>query len=147
MNNEKMPINEALELFGIGRTTLYSYLKKLNITPKKHKNRSYLTNEQMLKIKDFINSPFTAEQQKEQRKIQKLEAEIEKQKEFTKRAEEKAEQEREKNDQLMLQIGHWQGRAKTLEEQNVKLLESQTTTIEVSEKSGFFDRILRRWKK
>lgn len=145
MDDEKVFINQALKQFGISRTTLYSYLKKLNIKPQKSGNRSYFTNTQIQQISDFIEKNRTPEQQTpntdeqpnnsqyQEKAIEQLRTEL--------------KEERQKTADLTLQLGQWQGRAKTLEEQNVKLLESQSNTIEVSEKSGFFTKIFQKFKK
>jgi ribosomal protein S13 len=140
METEKLSINQATKLFSISRTTLYTYLKKLKIFPHKQGRTAYLTEQQIAHIKSFIHKNSTTySAQPEQVEQINHNAVIEKTYiEKIKRLEKKLESEQQENKQLALQLGQWQGRAKTLEEQNQKLL---TLHPAKPQKWGFFQSI------
>lgn len=144
---DKIPIKEALKQLNISRTSLYNYIKKLAIIPIKKANRVYLSKEQITVISLYVsNKQDVCTDQNEQREqfeqpkkqqdsailqIKFLENNLEKQNK-------KIEHIEGINQKLLIQLGQWQGRAKTLEEQNHKLLRLQ---IPKSEKIGFFQKI------
>ena len=82
MKNDKTTLKEISKLFNISRTTLYTYLKKLEITPEKIKNRSYLTynNEQRIKLyidnKKNLNTKTEHSKQLENLKVKNKTLEI-----------------------------------------------------------------------
>ena len=165
MNNEKTSINEALKLFSVSRTTLYSYLKKLKIKPVKKGNRSYLTNTQMSKIKDFLRGEQQPNKQPEQLKqIEELKKELETKKKEIKKLETQQEKFHFESEKLKTKNIQLETRAEVLDEQNKKILfqmgataekmaqltiENQKLieTSEIQEKRGFFSKLFNFTKK
>ena len=152
---EKTSINEATRLFSVSRTTLYSYLKKLKIKPKKQGNRSHLTNKQILEIKTFLDSDNLSEQ------LKKLEQKLEKKEKEIKRLEiqqgnNQIEAKKMETENIQLTT-----RAEVLDEQNKKIIFQMGATaekmamitlenkklIEITGKSGIFKRFFSFWKK
>jgi len=153
MKTEKTSINQTIKLFSISRTTLYTYLKKLKISPQKSGRIAYLTEQNIIDIKGFIskNKPSNTHQYEQVEQVEQIREKstaekihIEKIKILEKNLIDeqiKNRQEREENRKLVLQLGQWQGRAKTLEEQNHKLLTLQVSESKNPEKIGFFQKI------
>jgi len=129
----KIFINQALRELNIGRTKLYKVLSDANIKPKKEGKKSYLTNTQISEIKDILSINNENEQFRTDERTDKTFSEYR-----IEQLEKELAQERESNKQLTLQVGQWQGRAKTLEEQNVKLLEAKTSPPTKKEPSKKF---------
>lgn len=173
MSNEKIFIPKALKELDISRASLYNYLKKLDITPRKEKNRSFLSKEEISIIKDFINGKAPLRQTNKDsfrhldskenehfKIIEQLTTKLEKQKEATKKAEDEVLREREENKQLLSQVGKLEGKTETLEEQNNKLflqvgklvgkaetLEEQNQKLLEASKTGIFRKFSQWWKK
>lgn len=116
-------IKEAIEELNIGRTKLYALFKQLDIKPQKKGNKSFLSLQEVSFIKDFIRESEQYEQTEQKKTTEKDTAENTTQQETIKKLEAELEKEREENKALIREVGLWQGRAKTLEEQNQKLLE------------------------
>lgn len=116
-------IKEAIEELNIGRTKLYALFKQLDIKPQKKGNKSFLSLQQVSSIKDFISESEQYEQTEQKKTTEKDTTENTTQQEIIKKLETELEKEREENKALIREVGLWQGRAKTLEEQNQKLLE------------------------
>lgn len=121
----KIYIPQALEELKIGKTKLYKLFTETNVKPKKEGKKSYLTNDQMLEIKAFIGFKDENEQVRTNERTEKNFSEYR-----IEQLEKELAEERDNNKQLTLQVGQWQGRAKTLEEQNLKFLEIQSTIPE-----------------
>ena len=122
MNEDKTPINEVFKGLKISKATLYNRLRKLDITPIKEGKNSYLSNEQIDKIKQYKQSKNNKDLL-DNKEIRRLRVQL--------------EREQSENKKLIQELGQWQGRAKTFEEQNNKLL-----IIEVQKKEkGFFARL------
>lgn len=137
----KTTIKQALTLFNISRSSLYNHMKKQGITPIKEKGRVHLLDNQIADLKRVIHTscpnldkqdkidgqekPEKNSKNSDEKQIKEIKAEL--------------KTEREENKKLVLQLGLWQGRAKTLEEQNQKLLLLQTPPT--PPKVGFFQKI------
>ena len=123
MKNEDLTINQAIKELSISRSKLYGQLKQLGILATKRGRKSYLSLADIDRIKNCPNRPKTDQTDK---KIKTLEKQL--------------AEERENQKNLLVEIGRWQGRAKTLEEQNHKLLALQAPK-EKPAQIGFFQRI------
>ena len=122
---EKIYIKQTLSELSISKSKLYRLLKQLGIMAHKDGKKSYFTKNQLEKIRE--------ESQKSHRTNTENTIETEQLKEELKR-------ERLENKRLILEVGQWQGRAKTLEEQNEKLLILEAPKKQ-EEKKGFFKRL------
>lgn len=140
MKENKTPIKQVFERLSISKATLYNRLRRLDILPLKDGKNSYLTDKQIEKIKAYDSSKNTKKLDKpldtseEKLEIKTLRRRLKAQKKALKR-------EREENKNLILKLGHWEGRARTLEEQNNKLLLLAPAQKE-EPKKGFFQRFL-----
>ena len=134
METNKTTIKQALELFRISRTSLYNHMKKLDIKPIKAGGRVHLIDKQIDELKAVLQ-PICSTMNNEsgqggqgnlidifKKQIKELKKELEK--------------EREENKKLIHDVGRWQGRASTLEEQNQKLL---SFTPEKNESADILD--------
>jgi hypothetical protein len=125
MKNNKTTIKQSLSLFGISRTTLYKYLNSLNTKPKKEGKNSYLTNKQINDIKGYIDELRSGKKEPNKQSEQTEQVNIAEKiyKEQINELKKELETKQEKIEGLIQEVGQWQGRASTLEEQNIKLLE------------------------
>jgi chromosome segregation ATPase len=125
MKNDKTTIKQSLSLFGISRTTLYKYLNSLNTKPKKEGKNSYLTNKQINDIKGYIDELRSGKKEPNKQSEQTEQVNIAEKiyKEQINELKKELETKQEKIEGLIQEVGQWQGRASTLEEQNIKLLE------------------------
>ena len=59
---EYMNLDEAAEILGIKRATLYKYMDKLEMKPVKFKldRRTYLSQEQVKRLKEILEKPWLA---------------------------------------------------------------------------------------
>jgi len=132
MNPKKTAIKDCYERLGISKATLYSRLKKLDIKPLKVGKNSYLSSKDLDRLDKY--SPTKDKQDKQNKELEKL---LEKKNEEIKLLKETSEKQSGKIENLNREVGQWQGRAKTLEEQNEKLLVLEAPKKQ-KEKRGFF---------
>jgi predicted nucleic acid-binding Zn-ribbon protein len=161
MKNDKTTIKQSLSLFGISRTTLYKYLNSLNTKPKKEGKNPYLTNKQINDIKGYIDELRSDKKEPNKQSEQTEQVNIAEKiyKEQINELKKELETKQEKIEGLIQEVGQWQGRASTLEEQNIKLLEqsapedkrtivdaevieSEPTPPKKAEKIGIFQKII-----
>lgn len=124
MNPKKTAIKDCYIKLGISKATLYSRLKKLNIKPLKVGKNSYLSNDDLDRLDKY--NPTKDKKDTQDKELKQLQETIKEQ--------------AEKIELLNREVGQWQGRAKTLEEQNEKLLILEAPKKQ-EEKKGFFKRL------
>jgi len=121
MSQNKIPIKEAYKRLDISKATLYNRLKVLGIKPQKEGKNSYLSNDDLDKLMEFNPAKDRKDTLDKEVKILK-----------------KSLKEKERKVELLnREVGLWQGRAKTLEELNEKLLMLEAP----KQKVGFFKKI------
>lgn len=123
MNNKEYSIKEALEVLECSRSTLYKNLDKKGIKPVKRGRIAYIKHHELELLKKTVSN------QKDKNKKHTTTDKTEDTTEFIKHLQQQLQEEQKKNSNLegeikglTLEIGRWQGRAKTLEEQNKELL-------------------------
>jgi len=113
-------IKDAVEELGISKSQLYRRIKQLELVTHKEGNKRYLTPDELNKIKELSHCVDTRDTV-----ILDLKKQLkENQQNIT---------------QLNREVGVWQGRAKTLEELNEKLLVLEAP--EKTKQKGFFMRL------
>ena len=106
MSKNKIPIKDCYKRLKISKSTLYSRLKKLDIKPLKIGKNSYLSDDDLDRLDKY--NPTKDKPDTQDKELKQLQAII--------------EEKNKKIEALNREVGQWQGRAKTLEEQNEKLL-------------------------
>lgn len=125
---------EAIELLEISKATFYRYARKLDIKPSKTPFGKLYSEDDIQRIKLCItetikNKNETSEIEESKKQIQELKQEL--------------VSKNESIQDLTLQLGQWQGRAKTFEELNQKLLH----TSKVDEKQPILPRFFQFFQK
>jgi hypothetical protein len=118
-------IKDAVEELGISKSQLYRRIKQLGLVTHREGNKRYLTPKQIDQLKEVSHCVDTRDTVILDLKKQLKEKELF----YSQRTE-----------QLNREVGQWQGRAKTLEELNEKLL--VLGTPKEPKKKGFFRRLL-----
>ncbi len=160
MKNKKTTIKQALTIFKISRTSLYNHMKKLDIKPIKEGGRVHLVDTQINDLKAVLQStckPVDNENEQSgqagQHEQPNNNGEI--YQEQIKELKKELKKERTENKNLIKDVGRWEGVARTLQDQNQKLLElkpeeeSDITEAEIvesapkekAEEKGFFQKI------
>jgi transcriptional regulator of acetoin/glycerol metabolism len=151
MKIDKININNAIAQLNTSRTTLYKYLKKAGIKPKKSGNRSYITNTEIAVLKRLLPDTQTPintegehpEQEKQSQAIEKI---YQEQIHTLKNSLSDSEIE---NKKLIFEMGKLQGIAQSLRDQNEKLQKitiEQLQTPKIYDKISFWQRCQNIWK-
>ena len=161
MKNEKTTIKQALTILNISRTSLYNHMKKLGIKPIKERGRVHLVDSQINDLKAVLQTTCKPLDSKSEQRGQAGQGEQQNKTDelYEKQIQElkkELKKERAENKKLIQDVGRWQGRATTLEEQNIKLLsinaENENNIVEAeiitpepapeekAEKKGFFQK-------
>lgn len=135
-NTSKHSLQDIQTHFGISRSKLYKTLKEQGIKATKEGRKSYISNTDLTQLENVLKNTGTNTQKntgtntgtKNTDLIDHLQAQI-------KEEQEKNNQLLTENKELMREVGQWQGVAKTLEQQNQKLLSARPTEekIEIEE--------------
>ena len=161
MKNNKNTINQSLDKLSISRASLYNHLKRLDIRPIKEGRRVYLLDNQIDDIKAFLLSNLSNLDSKNRQvrqdgyvKEDKPKENIAEKiyKEQISELKKELEKKQEKIEVLIQDVGRWEGVARTLQDQNQKLLEfkpedkSEIEEVEIieqePEKIGIFQKII-----
>ena len=161
MKNNKNTINQSLDKLSISRASLYNHLKRLDIRPIKEGRRVYLLDNQIDDIKAFLLSNLSNLDSKNRQVRQDGHVKEDKPKEniaekiYKEQISElkkELEKKQEKIEVLIQDVGRWEGVARTLQDQNQKLLEfkpedkSEIEEAEIieqePEKIGIFQKII-----
>lgn len=128
MKNKKTTIKQALTMFNISRTSLYNHMKKLDIKPIKEGGRVHLVDTQINDLKEFLQpacQPLDNENEQRGQAGQHEQANNNEEiyQEQIKELKKELKKERTENKKLIQDVGRWEGVARTLQDQNQKLLE------------------------
>jgi hypothetical protein len=165
---DKITIKQAIQRLNTSRSTLYKYLKQCEIKVTKEKNKSFLTIQQLEKIRKAIKDSKPEKTQNTENievseTVKTLKKELEDEKKRNKaleikqgkfkfendklkveniKLETKAEVLETQNHKMMFQMGAVAEKMQTLETEKMKLIE----VLEEPKKSGIFKRVFQFWK-